>query len=236
MLKFKDIKGYAWTLKAAGPQQFVFPAPYDDLLKSDSIGELFFPRGMVSLSNWLREAHSFKVPPAILETITFSHLLDMVNPPKIDTRQPTPYPESLWTENFTPPKIDTRQPDAVAVNIPEFFADGEPEFLDGGYPNPLFCKDELYKLSREIMMKKNHDYRGGSGDPYANFRGSTNLGVKPVVGILLRVQDKIQRIRTFSEKGKLAVENESVQDSLIDIQNYMDLIWGLIKEMSHDSK
>jgi len=217
MLKFKDIKEYASTLPCAGPQQRVFPAPYDDLLRSDSIGELFFPRGMLPFANWLREAHGCWIPPSVLETTTFSHLLDMVNPLKVDVRE--------------------------AVAIPLVFDPGthfepvseEREFLDGGYPNPLFCKEELYTAGREIMMKKNHDYRGGSGDPYANFRGSTNLGIDPILGILLRVQDKIQRIRTFAAKGVLKVEGESVKDALIDTQNYMDLIWGLIKEMSHEN-
>jgi hypothetical protein len=133
---------------------------------------------------------------------------------------------------FTPPS------ETPCCTIDDFDAwnDEEPEFLKGGYPNPLFCKDELHKAGRDIMIKKNHDYRGGSGDPYANFRGSTNLGIDPILGILLRVQDKIQRIRTFAVRGMLKVKGESVKDALIDTQNYMDLIWGLIKEMSHDNK
>lgn len=231
MLRFKEIKEFADTLPCYGPQQCVFPAPYDDLLKSDSIGELFFPRGMTPLSNYLASFHNFLVPPSVLESSTFSHLLDMVNPPKFDPRTPDKVEVNIPTvfapeTHFAPPE-----------KVSEFtFSPHEPEFLDGGYANPLYCKDELYKAGREIMMKKNHDYRGGSGDPYANFRGSTTLGVGNIVGILLRSQDKFQRIRTFAEKGMLAVEDESVKDALIDVQNYMDLIWGLIKEMSHDSK
>jgi hypothetical protein len=232
MLRFKDIKEFAGGLPSAGPNQLVFPVPYCDVLKSDSIGEIFFPRGMLPFSNWLREAHGFLVPSMVLETITFSHLLDMVNPPKVDVRQPGNEGIPLVFDPGT-----HFEPVENLHGCPgSYVATEEAEFLEEGYPNPLFCKDELYAIGREIMMKKNHDYRGGSGDPYANFRGSTNLGIKPVLGILLRVQDKIQRIRTFTEKGKLAVENESVQDALVDVQNYMDLIWGLIKEMSHDSK
>jgi hypothetical protein len=66
----------------------------------------------------------------------------------------------------------------------------ENELIDK-FPNPLYHHDRLTKASREIMMKKNHDYRGGTGDPYANFRGSTLLGINNINGILLRVQDKM---------------------------------------------
>jgi hypothetical protein len=43
------------------------------------------------------------------------------------------------------------------------------------------------------------------------------------------------RIKTFDEKGELKVENEGVEDALIDVQNYMDLIYGLIKEARNDN-
>jgi len=98
------------------------------------------------------------------------------------------------------------------------------------YPDPLSMLREIYESGSAIMRQKNHDYRGGTGDPYANFRGSTNLGIDPIVGILLRVQDKIMRIKTFAEKGTLKVEGEGVKDALIDVTNYMALIWGLINE------
>ena len=78
-------------------------------------------------------------------------------------------------------------------------------------------QDDLCGDGKSIMKKKNHDYRGGSGDPYANFRGSVSLGVKPITGILLRMQDKIMRVKTFDEKGELIVENEGVKDALVDI-------------------
>lgn len=109
----------------------------------------------------------------------------------------------------------------------------EPEFTKGGYPNPLYQHDVLCRAGKEIMMKKNHDYTAGSGDPYANFRGSTYLDISVIRGILLRVQDKIMRIRTFDEKGQLQVAGESVTDALIDVINYMVLISGVIKDMQN---
>jgi hypothetical protein len=89
---------------------------------------------------------------------------------------------------------------------------------------------ELYTMGAAIIERKNHDYTGGDGDPYANFRGSVSLGISPILGILLRVQDKLMRIKTFDDKGELKVKGESVTDALVDVGNYMALIYGLVKE------
>jgi hypothetical protein len=112
----------------------------------------------------------------------------------------------------------------------------QPELTAGGYPNPLHIHDELCRAGKEIMMKKNHDYTGGSGDPYANFRGSTSLGIPNITGILLRVQDKMMRIKTFEEKGELKVAGEGIKDALIDVINYMVLIGGLVKEIENENE
>jgi hypothetical protein len=79
------------------------------------------------------------------------------------------------------------------------------------------------------MKAKNHDYTGGD-DPFSNFRSSEQLGIHPVVGILLRMQDKIKRINTFATKGELKVKDESVNDAVEDIINYAILIKGMLSE------
>lgn len=89
---------------------------------------------------------------------------------------------------------------------------------------------ELTEKARRIMKAKNHDYRGGTGDPFASFRGSTTFGIDPIVGILLRMQDKMMRIKTFAEKGQLQVKGEGVEDALLDIINYAVLVAGMVKE------
>lgn len=90
--------------------------------------------------------------------------------------------------------------------------------------------NELCENARNLMAAKNHDYTSGSGDPLANFRGSTYLGIHPVLGIQLRQQDKIMRIKTFVEKGELKVKGESVYDAIIDQINYLVLQAAYIKE------
>ncbi len=85
--------------------------------------------------------------------------------------------------------------------------------------------------ARNLTIDKNRDYTGGSSDPFANFRTSELLlGVDARLGILLRTADKMQRLRSFIARGHLAVTEESVDDAIIDIINYMILLKGLFDE------
>jgi hypothetical protein len=81
-----------------------------------------------------------------------------------------------------------------------------------------------------VLKAKNIDYTAGSDDPYANFRLSELEGIAPPKGIMLRVQDKLQRIRSFINTGDLAVKAESVEDALDDVIGYMELLRGLFRE------
>ena len=90
--------------------------------------------------------------------------------------------------------------------------------------------DDLCQAAKALMTRKNHDYTSGSGDPFANFRGSSYLGIAPILGVMLRMQDKMMRIRTFAEKGELKVKDEGVKDALIDLINYTVLMYGLVEE------
>jgi hypothetical protein len=91
---------------------------------------------------------------------------------------------------------------------------------------------ETSEAAREIMRRKNSDYTGGSEatDALANFKASLSLNLHPVIGLLLRVQDKIMRIRSFVSDGKLRVVNESVEDACDDIVNYAILCKALLRE------
>jgi hypothetical protein len=104
----------------------------------------------------------------------------------------------------------------------------------------LQLHDETCKNARSIMEAKNNDYAGGkdASDPFANFKMAASIGVHPVTGLLLRMMDKIQRIRTFTADGGLAVSSESVDDACDDIVNYAILCKGLLREerASKDTK
>ena len=81
----------------------------------------------------------------------------------------------------------------------------------------------------DLMTRKNQDYAGG-GDPFSNFRASSVLGIDPVLALMVRCIDKFKRIESFVRKGELKVKEESVQDSILDVINYMVLLAGLLEE------
>ena len=96
----------------------------------------------------------------------------------------------------------------------------------------LELHEKTCETCRDIMRQKNNDYTGGktSQDPFATFNASSVLGMNPVQGLLLRVIDKIQRIRSFTNDKELKVANESVEDACDDIVNYAILAKAMLKE------
>ena len=96
----------------------------------------------------------------------------------------------------------------------------------------LQLHEDTCKSCRAIMEQKNSDYTGGksSTDPFANFNAASILDIHPVQGLLLRVIDKIQRIRSFTNDKELKVSNESVEDACDDIVNYAILAKAMLME------
>tara|TARA_R110001583_G_scaffold103163_14_gene250314 strand:+ start:2925 stop:3317 length:393 start_codon:yes stop_codon:yes gene_type:complete len=96
----------------------------------------------------------------------------------------------------------------------------------------LNLHDETCSKCKEIMKKKNSDYTGGKNatDVFANFNSSVILDIHPVQGLLLRLIDKIQRIRSFTNDKQLQVSNESVEDACEDIVNYAILAKAMLIE------
>lgn len=102
-------------------------------------------------------------------------------------------------------------------------------------------RDELLKMheiicekGRSLMRKKNADYAGNEGkEPFANFTRVEAMGIcSTEQGFLVRMTDKMSRLSSFVESGKLAVENESFEDTIIDIVNYAVLMYSYL----HDKK
>jgi hypothetical protein len=106
----------------------------------------------------------------------------------------------------------------------------DPELAMSPIQKLLKMHEDTCKECREIMRAKNHDYANGSKDPFANFRIAEMFGLHPVTGILLRVTDKLQRIKSFVSTGELKVSGESVDDACDDIVNYAILMKGLLRE------
>jgi hypothetical protein len=89
------------------------------------------------------------------------------------------------------------------------------------------CED-----ARQLMRIKNHDYAGSDGDsPWMNFQRSEIMGIcKTQQAFMVRIMDKISRLITFTNNGELLVKEEGVEDSIIDIINYMVLFSAFLKD------
>lgn len=98
-----------------------------------------------------------------------------------------------------------------------------------GAGDPRFHK--LLKDIGYLHDKKQEDY-GADHDPFANVRASADFGIPPWVGALVRLNDKVTRLKAFARKGELS--NESAEDSMMDIMVYAGIALILYREETSD--
>ncbi len=77
--------------------------------------------------------------------------------------------------------------------------------------------ETVQKDALELFKKKNADY----GDAFAKFG---------VIGVLMRIEDKIQRSLSISKKNITMVNDESIRDTMIDLHNYAAMAIMLLDE------
>lgn len=83
----------------------------------------------------------------------------------------------------------------------------------------------LFDSASSIVEAKNHDYTGGNDDAFYNFRFSERVtGVSVPRGILIRVSDKLARLKTLINGENPAVKEESVEDTILDTINYLAIL------------
>jgi hypothetical protein len=69
----------------------------------------------------------------------------------------------------------------------------------------------------ELFIRKNADY----GDAFAKYG---------VIGVLMRMEDKLQRSMSITKNGINLVKNEGFRDTLIDLHNYSAMALMLLDE------
>ena len=72
---------------------------------------------------------------------------------------------------------------------------------------------ELLDYLHNLYITKNHDYGDSVHDTYLKY-GLTSF--------LVRLEDKLNRARTISQKEQL-VKDEKIKDTLLDLANYATL-------------
>ena len=68
-----------------------------------------------------------------------------------------------------------------------------------------------------LHNKKRADY-GSKTDPYANVRASSEFGIPPWIGVMVRANDKVKRIKAAAMGSTM--QNESIIDSFNDLAVY----------------
>jgi len=76
---------------------------------------------------------------------------------------------------------------------------------------------QYQKAELALVQKKNRDYASDK-DPFANFQMFGELG------FLVRLSDKLMRLKQIFERGEISVTDESVKDTLMDLSNYANLL------------
>ena len=77
--------------------------------------------------------------------------------------------------------------------------------------------EKIQNEAKELFSRKNADY----GDAFMTYG---------IVGILVRLGDKIRRLQTITAKGINLVEDEKLRDTLIDLHNYAAMAIMLMDE------
>lgn len=99
-------------------------------------------------------------------------------------------------------------------------------------PHPV--SEKFFSLLEELENlhgSKSADY-GSETDPLANIRqGAEFVNIEAWRGCLVRIADKVQRLRTYCRTGRLV--HEGVRDTLLDLANY-SLLAILLHEETHD--
>ncbi len=75
----------------------------------------------------------------------------------------------------------------------------------------------IHEETLQVFIKKNTDY----GDAFAKFG---------VIGVLMRIEDKIQRALSISKSGIILVQDEGLRDTLLDLHNYAAMALMLMDE------
>jgi hypothetical protein len=80
--------------------------------------------------------------------------------------------------------------------------------------------DQMKQIQSEalaIFIKKNIDY----GDAFAKYG---------VIGVLIRIEDKIKRAISITKNGVHLVSDEGIKDTLLDLHNYAAMALMLLDE------
>jgi len=75
---------------------------------------------------------------------------------------------------------------------------------------------QIQNEALDLFIKKNIDY----GDAFAKYG---------VIGVLMRIEDKLQRSMSITKNGVNLINDEGIRDTLIDLHNYAAMALMLLE-------
>src|SRR5262249_7635322 len=83
----------------------------------------------------------------------------------------------------------------------------------------------------DLHRRKSAGYSGADNpDPWANFRRAERLGIRPSVGAMLRLEDKVSRVESLMADAANEQVGESIEETLIDLAAYALIVVCLRRE------
>ena len=76
---------------------------------------------------------------------------------------------------------------------------------------------DIQSKALELFTRKNADY----GDAFSKYG---------VIGVLMRIEDKIQRSLSITKNGVNLISDEGIKDTLLDLHNYAAMALMLLEE------
>ena len=129
---------------------------------------------------------------------------------KVEERNNKPKP-------YTPPNTG----DPWIDNLPEsYFEMYEDEEMLKELTEPLDLIEQHKRICErlnKVYADKNHDYGNSFGETYEKYGD---------ISALVRISDKMNRIERLVQTGKQKVKDEALEDSILDMANYL-IMWAM---------
>ena len=104
--------------------------------------------------------------------------------------------------------MDIAQINGAQINVAQ---------INGSQKNRVEQMKIIQNEALELFTKKNIDY----GDAFAKYG---------VIGVLMRIEDKLQRSMSITKNGVNLINDEGIKDTLIDLHNYAAMALMLLNE------
>ena len=91
---------------------------------------------------------------------------------------------------------------------------------------------KMEDTSHSVLFKKMHDYTNASDDPLSCLKlVERHTGIDSSDLIIARMIETISKLKTYSDKGHLKTSNDSLENSCVDLIN-----WVVIFAFLHGSR